>query len=133
MAYDKTNWKTGDVVTSAKLNKIEEGIASNSLVVEIETEADGNDMRMNKTASEIYNALVSGGNVLFARKRVSPAEDGNTGYVLYNVAVLLNFSKLDDDSSYEFILVSEDIEGNKTYFEFAATSPSDYPTVVISD
>lgn len=28
MAYEPTNWRTGDVVTSAKLNKIEQGIAS---------------------------------------------------------------------------------------------------------
>ena len=28
MAYEKTNWQTGDVVTSAKLNKIEDGIAN---------------------------------------------------------------------------------------------------------
>ena len=30
MAYEKQNWKTGDVVTSAKLNNMENGIADNS-------------------------------------------------------------------------------------------------------
>ena len=29
MAYEKTTWAKGDVVTSAKLNKMEDGIASN--------------------------------------------------------------------------------------------------------
>lgn len=28
MAYEPTNWKAGDVVTSAKLNKMEQGIAA---------------------------------------------------------------------------------------------------------
>lgn len=27
MAYEPTNWKSGDVVTSAKLNKLEQGVA----------------------------------------------------------------------------------------------------------
>ncbi len=27
MSYEPTNWKTGDVVTSAKLNKLEQGVA----------------------------------------------------------------------------------------------------------
>ena len=30
MSYEPTVWKSGDVITSAKLNKIENGIASNS-------------------------------------------------------------------------------------------------------
>ena len=33
MSYTPTNWKAGDVVTSAKLNKIEQGIASSGGVV----------------------------------------------------------------------------------------------------
>lgn len=27
MSYEPTNWKSGDVVTSAKLNKLEQGVA----------------------------------------------------------------------------------------------------------
>lgn len=30
MSYEPTNWKTGDVVTSAKLNKLENGVANAS-------------------------------------------------------------------------------------------------------
>lgn len=30
MSYEPTNWKTGDVVTSEKLNKLEEGVAEAS-------------------------------------------------------------------------------------------------------
>jgi len=30
MSYEPTNWKTGDIVTAQKLNKIEQGIAGSS-------------------------------------------------------------------------------------------------------
>ena len=36
MSYEPTNWKPGDTVTSAKLNKMEQGIANNNNVI-IET------------------------------------------------------------------------------------------------
>jgi len=29
MAYEPTTWKAGDTVTSAKLNKLEQGVAAN--------------------------------------------------------------------------------------------------------
>ena len=52
MSYTPTEWKSGDVVTSAKLNKIEEGIASSGgvLVVGI------SDGALNKTWQEIHDA-----------------------------------------------------------------------------
>ena len=33
MAYEKTNWKSGDTVTSEKLNKLENGVANNDLFI----------------------------------------------------------------------------------------------------
>lgn len=55
MSYEPTNWKSGDTVTSAKLNKIEQGIANaggggGALIV---TETDGT---LNKTWQEIHDA-----------------------------------------------------------------------------
>lgn len=35
MAYEKQNWKTGDVVTSAKLNHMEDGIADSGGIVTV--------------------------------------------------------------------------------------------------
>lgn len=40
MAYDKNTWYSGDVVTSAKLNNIENGIANANGAIEV-TESDG--------------------------------------------------------------------------------------------
>lgn len=54
MSYTPTNWKTGDVVTSAKLNKLENGVADAGgggvLVVH---DTDGT---LDKTWQEIHDA-----------------------------------------------------------------------------
>lgn len=59
MSYEPTNWKTGDVVTSAKLNKLENGVAGNVLIIN-ETENAGR-LTLDKTWEEIYNVLNNGG------------------------------------------------------------------------
>ena len=42
MAYDKNTWQSGDVVTSAKLNNIENGIAANAeAIAELEEGGGG--------------------------------------------------------------------------------------------
>lgn len=63
MAYEPTNWKTGDVVTSAKLNKLENGVAAASsggglLAVNVtESVEDGSAIyTMDKTAGELFEA-----------------------------------------------------------------------------
>lgn len=70
MSYTPTNWKAGDTVTSAKLNKIEQGIASagganilvaNGILDSSNTSggtrsAANAPMRLDKTFGEIFNA-----------------------------------------------------------------------------
>ena len=62
MAYTKTTWATGDVVTSAKLNHIEDGIAnasgSGTLVIRVNF-VDENDV-LDKTWKEIFDVIKSG-------------------------------------------------------------------------
>lgn len=57
MSYNPTQWSAGDTVTSAKLNKIEQGISDNG-VLEINAIVDeeAGEMRLDKTWQEIYNA-----------------------------------------------------------------------------
>jgi len=70
MSYEPTTWKSGDVVTSAKLNKMEQGIAGaggGALIVgqtvgEVIEDPSG-DYRiatLNKTWTEIIEALQAG-------------------------------------------------------------------------
>ena len=35
MSYTPTTWQSGDVITSTKLNKLEQGVAGNILIVDI--------------------------------------------------------------------------------------------------
>lgn len=60
MAYEKTVWQTGDIVTSTKLNKIEnqlEACDGKILVAEYNEETGA----LNKTWQEIYDAMNAGG------------------------------------------------------------------------
>lgn len=43
MAYTKTTWQTGDTITSAKLNKAEQGIYDNSFVPQLAGTVDDNN------------------------------------------------------------------------------------------
>ena len=60
MSYEPTNWKAGDTVTSAKLNKLEQGISSNEpLVVHITNNYENgvvSSKTMDKTWRQIRNA-----------------------------------------------------------------------------
>ena len=57
MSYEPTNWKAGDTVTSAKLNKLEQGIKNSILVANlIYDDYENNIIHLDKTWQEIYNA-----------------------------------------------------------------------------
>lgn len=73
MSYDPTNWKAGDVISSQKLNKLEQGVADaggggGALAVHIQKEVISEDethYTADKTAGEIKAALESGQVVSF--------------------------------------------------------------------
>lgn len=59
MSYEPTEWKSGDVITSAKLNKIENGIhsASGGVYIVNSTYDESEDVStLDKTAAEILAA-----------------------------------------------------------------------------
>lgn len=55
MAYEKNTWQSGDVVTSAKLNNIENGIASGGVVI---CTLDENN-HLDKTYAELKTAALA--------------------------------------------------------------------------
>ena len=55
MAYEPTEWKSGDVVTSAKLNKIEGGISSGGVLV---ITADPDTDTLDHTWQDIHDAAL---------------------------------------------------------------------------
>lgn len=77
MSYEPTNWKTGDVVTSTKLNKLEEGVANAGMVVPVFTIDEQQNITCNMTFAEISEAIASG-RVAYAQfKYANIAEEFN--------------------------------------------------------
>lgn len=68
MSYEPTNWKSGDTVTSAKLNKMEQGIANAGGVLIVGATIVESSLVLDKTWQEISDAD-------FAVLRMSFAED----------------------------------------------------------
>ena len=106
MSYTPNNWKSGDVVTSAKLNAMEQGIADASggggvLVV---TNTDGT---LDKTAGEIMTAAETG----LVLVKAEPFAD------MKSFAVVVQADKT--PMGYSFFLYDNT--------EFAASTESDYP------
>lgn len=56
MSYTPTVWNTGDIVSSQKLNKLEEGVEGAYEVMVI----NDNNGTLDKTWQEIHDAMVSG-------------------------------------------------------------------------
>lgn len=87
MAYDPTVWKSGDTITSAKLNKLENGLAEASgggtgggvLVV------NDNNGTLDKTWKEISDAFDAGMLV-----HVYINEDGNLVKIILNMTITNN-------------------------------------------
>ena len=75
MSYEPTEWKAGDTVTSAKLNKIEQGIANNNVIIET-CEYDANELIFQSihTIDEIIELCMDGKQVIFC----FPAQDSWT-------------------------------------------------------
>ena len=73
MAYEPTNWKTGDVVTSAKLNKLENAVAQSGGVY-IVHDVDGT---LDKTFNEIASAAENNAIMIVAN-------DNGTNYSFVN-------------------------------------------------
>ena len=116
MAYEKTVWQTGDIVTSTKLNKIEnqlEACDGKILVANMNSDETG---ALNKTWQEIHDVMNAGG-IAFVRTQESNAiclypihavdqQDGS-----YNVLVN-GLTNLATDSANGYPAVVQDGSGN---------------------
>lgn len=104
MAYEPTEWKTGDVVTSAKLNKLEEAVAGMSpLVVTC-----GDDNRLSKKWSVIWDAFSAGRTVVI---KYFPEADP----LMYNEVLVTGVNEYNGEYSvltaYDDAFVAESADG----------------------
>lgn len=118
MSYEKNTWKTGDVITSTKLNHMEDGIANAGDILVI----GGFNFEMGKTSyqffgmadktwQEIDNALVAG-------VRCVVVGSGMGGHIQLTVS-----GTRCDNENYIFYIS----DGQNDPIFFTTTSADDYP------
>ena len=108
MSYEPTTWKAGDTVTSAKLNKMEQGIANENNMILLVHEIDGT---LDKTWTEIRDADIS-----FIINKASEEEVTNGGS---STNLIISTSYFDGDFMVNTI-------NNQTYI---ASSIDGYPSI----
>ena len=117
MAYEPTVWKSGDVVTSAKLNNIENGIASAVLKANANIDQQTGAMTLDKTWQEILDANYA----------VIAVPHGNDGF---EFALVTGVSRVtnDDVTSYFVYGVSFSPEGSALVLPLETDSADGYPS-----
>lgn len=80
MSYTPTEWKAGDLVTSAKLNKLEQGVANGVNFEVINMVLGQGSVSLDKTADEIIDILKSGKHILVIGTSDSPSGTSSEGY-----------------------------------------------------
>ena len=117
MSYNPTQWSAGDTVTSAKLNKMEQGIKNNIFVTNIIVE--NGITHLDKTWQEIYDAnfcianMITDGTITTSFVGVrSPKSEGN------------------NSSDYAIVLF---FPGSTEQRVFFAATPDDYPHTISNE
>lgn len=87
MSYTPTTWKAGDIVTSAKLNKIEQGISTataNGNILIVNAIYDDEDIStLDKTWKEIYNAMLVGSVIIIENTSTNNVYQNNVISAIY--------------------------------------------------
>ena len=114
MSYEPTNWQEGDLITSERLNKMEQGIASGEggiFLIPAEYDSSTGNATMQKTAGEIFEAASSG------KLCVMEVHSQDNGVLTINQPVLTGVSK---NGSMYMININD--------VTFYANSPTEYPS-----
>jgi hypothetical protein len=122
MAYTKNTWNTGDIVSSQKLNRMEDGIANseNVFIVGGATYDFADDKlagTLDKTWQEIHDALQS-------KICVIVATDGDNARSIFISAALANPYAEEGDARYKVVTSDHDEV-------FITDSKDGYPAVYV--
>jgi hypothetical protein len=93
MSYDPTNWKTGDVVTSAKLNKIEGGVSEVSEAYEPTVWQTGDvvtSAKLNKIEQALADATAESWVTVFDGSVTMAQQGGSPSYTLITLTGALS-------------------------------------------
>ena len=127
MAYSPTEWKTGDVISAEKLNKLENGVAggggggsSGLFPITLTWNADWSTASLNKTFAEIKTAIESG---LFPY--VTSISDASE-YAL-SIYALQQIYGSDSEGWTAVLTVIDESGGQDNIYSFTGVSLSSYP------
>lgn len=133
MAYEKQTWQTGDVVTSAKLNHMEDGIASASsggaLAITITKTVFSQDeihYEANRTAGEIKAALEAGQVVTIPYTTGEPIEGESYNIDILGTPEAACYFGYVEEMGYALQVPSE-IAGSSQSITMIAATLDDYP------
>ena len=131
MAYTPTVWASGDTIDATKLNKIEQGIAENVLIVECSSTTP---RTLDHTFAEIYNALNSGTPV-FIKVGFQNGSDWSTQYDSYTAVTPVIYACKYSDMYRVYVAWSGRTYDASAYqiatpgcLTFQASTINDYPT-----
>lgn len=150
MSYTAHEWQTGETITAAKMNNIEEGIqeaaqsgGGGSLICTCEYSSALNDYVLDKTVQEIYDAFMSGTPVYIKYQYGTLGPSGSGGSYIshtYLAPVVKVYGYAYTDvirivASWASMLSNSPSSGTGDLLHsdsvvlFSATSLSDYPVV----
>lgn len=116
MSYEPTQWKAGDTVTSAKLNKLEQGVANssiqNNVILNINTTFENNIIILDKTWQEIYDSEA----IIKVIKMFFPDNIKEYAYIIY----------IYNENDKYYIADQDGVE-------FVASAPDEYPQYTYRD
>ena len=90
MSYTPTTWASGDVVTAAKLNKLEQGLANGgggSFIVTFTWNSTNNKFVANKTWAELDAAITGGMTAVFVFP-ISAWQGGSEPCTMYSPVIM---------------------------------------------
>lgn len=132
MSYTPTTWQSGDVITSTKLNKLEQGVADSANVLIVDCSST-TPYTLNYTFADIFNALRAGTPV-YIRYMDRAGSDWESQYactVIFSV-VTHAYKYADGYRVYAQLATNATVQatnlGVQAVNAFSATGPNAYPT-----
>lgn len=130
MAYTRTNWATGDVVTAEKLNNIETRIDTGiAMVLHVAEDPQTLLPTLDATWQEIYDAVSSGVIVILVDELVTEVDiDGTTYNDITLSSSLVTDVTVTSNMDYDHVVTSYDVAAAASmYGTFTAYDPNERP------
>ena len=123
MSYTPTEWKTGDVVTAEKLNKLENGIISGTVYMPINYDAETEQYSIEASYNDLMSMIENGQSVF----GIMDTDNAPEGTVMKELFLIAGYASMPASDLYAVVFMSVPRFGIE--LEFGATDP-DTPMVM---